>query len=303
MEQTPQFILREILAVSCFVAAVLFALISMKKDGREHFLRVCALFLVGVVALFANSAYTYFAAVFIIATAVTQLEFLQNLAAIIRGSKEYFEYQKETQSRSDVKSKIDQEIIEEEVASASDETESDTVVPDPGIQYSSGNVMLNLSAKQMDYRSFAMVAYEFTLNTLEEKYGKTIDRYPRFVGSNGRRIEFDGILENDSKITVFEIKTTFKFVMPGRFLKDQISRIIQSAIELGKYKNKAVEVQLIYVVFDEKVPRSKERLVALQLDLQEEFGSKHFNAEVVTYDSIGLGVFAKEMQEARKANK
>ncbi|WP_444888328.1 hypothetical protein [Microbulbifer sp. JMSA008] len=303
MDESSSMILREILAVLCFVAAVVFALISMKKDGREHFLRVCALFLVGVVTLFANSPYTYFASVFIIATAVTQLEFLQNLAAIIRGSKEYFDYQKETQSRSDVKRKIDQELIEEEVAAAESDEDDTDVAEDNRVQATAENVMLNLSAKQMDYRTFAMVAYEYAFNTLEDKLGNSIDKYPRYISEKGRPIEFDGVMETNSRIIVFELKTTLRLVMPARQLIKPISRVVEEALELGRHKKKPVEVRLIYVAFEQYLFKNKERLQSLEQDLRSEFGSKHFSADVMSYSDIGLGAFANEMRSAKQANK
>ena len=43
-------------------------------------------------SLFCNKPWTYFAALFIVATAMTEIEFLQNLAAIISGDKNYFAY-------------------------------------------------------------------------------------------------------------------------------------------------------------------------------------------------------------------
>ena len=302
MEENSTYVLRELLAVSCFLAAVVFALISMKKDGRDHFLRVCALFLVGVVVLFANSPYTYFAAVFIIATAVTQLEFLQNLAAIIRGSKEYFDYQKETQSRKDVRDKIEKEIIEEEVAVAA-ESESSVSANSSSIDYTPGDVMLNLTPDKMDTRSFAMVAYEFALNNLEERFNSPIDRYPRFISKNGRFNEFDGLIETESKILVLEIKTAFMQVIPAHYLKDQLSRVINGASELAKTKKKTFEVKLVYVVFSEYLESGKKQMSRLEENLKSEFGSNHFSSEIITYADIGLGAFAEEMKSVREANK
>lgn len=303
MEGNSSFILREILGVSCFMAAVIFALISMIKDGREHFLRVCALFLVGVVVLFANSAYTYFAAVFIIATAVTQLEFLQNLAAIIRGSKEYFDYQKETQSRKEVRHKIEQELIEEVAVEFEAEDKVPAVSNDKTVINSSESLMLNLSPQQMDYRSFAMVAYEFALNKLEERLGLSIDRYPRFIGKNSKFIEFDGVLETDAKLIVFEIKTSLRRVMPSRHLQEQVSRVVRGALELGMHKKKSVEVRLVYVVFDEFIEHGKEQMSKLESELHPMFGADYLKTELLTYADIGLGSFAEEIKTTRSATK
>jgi len=79
--------------------AVLFACLSFKSSLRSHTTRLAAMFTILGVALFANHWTGYFATIFIVATAVSELEFLQNLAAIIRGSKEYFEYLKHSETK------------------------------------------------------------------------------------------------------------------------------------------------------------------------------------------------------------
>ncbi|NVZ82538.1 hypothetical protein HX836_12070 [Pseudomonas yamanorum] len=97
--------------------ALIFGLLSLFDGLRTHAIRMLAIFLVVALSLFANSTTVYFAAVFIIATAVTELEFLQTLAAIIRGNKDYFTFRKETLS-SEAKYKSSQaELIELEVVS------------------------------------------------------------------------------------------------------------------------------------------------------------------------------------------
>lgn len=80
------------------VFALIFGALSLFDGVRVHAIRMLAIFLVVAMSLYANSVGVYFAAVFIIATAVTELEFLQTLAAIIRGNKEYFAFRKETLS-------------------------------------------------------------------------------------------------------------------------------------------------------------------------------------------------------------
>lgn len=78
------------------VFALIFGGLSLFNGVRIHAIRMLAIFLVVAMSLYANSVGVYFAAVFIIATAVTELEFLQTLAAIIRGNKDYFTFRKET---------------------------------------------------------------------------------------------------------------------------------------------------------------------------------------------------------------
>ncbi|MGX1184987.1 hypothetical protein AB7M29_002666 [Pseudomonas sp. F-14 TE3623] len=94
------------------LAALIFSGISLFEKVRVHSLRVLAIFVVAALALFGNHISVYFAAVFIIATAVTELEFLQTLAAIIRGNKEYFTYKTGTMSAEEklrlLKAELDQ---------------------------------------------------------------------------------------------------------------------------------------------------------------------------------------------------
>ncbi|SED78901.1 hypothetical protein SAMN04490185_4195 [Pseudomonas frederiksbergensis] len=94
------------------LAALIFGALSLIEGVRAHSLRVLAIFIVAALALFGNHISVYFAAVFIIATAVTELEFLQTLAAIIRGNKEYFSYKTSTMSAEEklrlVKAELDE---------------------------------------------------------------------------------------------------------------------------------------------------------------------------------------------------
>jgi len=72
--------------------AVIFAFLSLCSFLRAHALRLTAIMFVTAISLISNDFWNYFTALFIIATAVTEIEFLQNLAAIIRGDKNYFAY-------------------------------------------------------------------------------------------------------------------------------------------------------------------------------------------------------------------
>ncbi|HYD60419.1 MAG TPA: hypothetical protein VEC35_08695 [Noviherbaspirillum sp.] len=96
----------EVLAGAVTVLAIFFVLLSLFPRIQSHAVRLLALLFVVGLALIANHPSTYFAAIFVVATAVTELEFLQNLAAIIRGNKEYFQYKLETLSREQIERKV-----------------------------------------------------------------------------------------------------------------------------------------------------------------------------------------------------
>jgi hypothetical protein len=81
------------------LGGIIFAVISLSQPRRSYAIRVSAMFFLLALAVVANSFWTYFATIFILATLVTELEFLQNLAAIIRGDKNYFNYKKAVQGQ------------------------------------------------------------------------------------------------------------------------------------------------------------------------------------------------------------
>ena len=167
-------------------------------------------------ALFAHNAYSYFAALFIVATAVTQLEFLQNLAAIIRGSKEYFDYQKEYLSQKEVENSIEKEVKEIEAA-PSEISE---------IQPSQKTISLNIDKKNLTPAQFGLLVEEYTFNFLEKKYRRPIQRYVRYVGKHNA-VEFDGVMQMDDTDLVFEIKASRRSFFPTIYVMKSARRILE----------------------------------------------------------------------------
>ena len=84
----------EFAALATLILGVLFTVVSVIPRIREFALQVAGVMLIVSLALIAGNPWVYFGAVFIIATLVTSLDFLEKLAAIIRGSPEYFDYLK-----------------------------------------------------------------------------------------------------------------------------------------------------------------------------------------------------------------
>ncbi|MCP2054366.1 UNVERIFIED_ORG: hypothetical protein J3D59_004226 [Pseudomonas fluorescens] len=109
----------ELLGGCLIVFAVFAGGISLIPPLRIHLLRLLAIAFVCSLALFSNNVWTYFVAIFVIATAVTELEFLQNLAAIVRGNKEYFDYRKEVLSTDRKLSSLASEVAQSAVVAAS----------------------------------------------------------------------------------------------------------------------------------------------------------------------------------------
>src|ERR1700732_2626344 len=89
----------DVVGTVSLVLGFVFAFLAIRAAIRDLCLRVTGMSFIIALSLFANHTAVYFAAVFIVATGITSVEFLQNLAAIIRGSKEYFEYRKTVQQQ------------------------------------------------------------------------------------------------------------------------------------------------------------------------------------------------------------
>ncbi|MCR9801389.1 hypothetical protein NB592_21310 [Vibrio parahaemolyticus] len=91
--------------------------ITFIEKLRNHATKLFSIMLVASLSFFSSHWTTYFAAIFIVATAVTELEFLQNLAAIIRKDENYFKYKKEALSKAENIRRKAEEAIEEEYTS------------------------------------------------------------------------------------------------------------------------------------------------------------------------------------------
>ena len=192
---------RELLSGACLLIGSVFSLLSLSVSKREHALRLAGLFVLCSVALFANNGWCYFAAVFIIATAVTQLQFLQNLAAIIRGSKEFFDYQKEFLSQQEIEESTAKEVEEMEVPTQElgDDASSTATIA------AGQEVKITLDRTRLSMQQFYVICEEYVFRFLERKYGRPIQRHIRYRGK-GTFTEFDGVMQADDKDTIFELK-------------------------------------------------------------------------------------------------
>jgi len=94
MEKILSLEFTQIIAGIFSVCSIIAFFLSLKQYIRMHALRLFSISIICSLSLFCNNVWVYFASIFIIATTVTETEFLQNLAAIVRGNKEYFDYMK-----------------------------------------------------------------------------------------------------------------------------------------------------------------------------------------------------------------
>lgn len=158
--------IRELISIILILVGIYFSLISIRITDRDYILGITALFLLTGIALFANNGYCYFATIFIIATAVTQLEFLQNLAAITCGSKEYLDYKKDIIPQKEVEKTIQKEI--------------------------EGSWFTD-SSHRKDLLPIVLITEEYTFKYIERIMNRPIQRHVRFK-AKGIYVEFDGFM-------------------------------------------------------------------------------------------------------------
>ncbi len=275
---------RELLSASMFLFGVLFSLFSLFKSGRDHCLRMAGMFLLGSLALFAHNPYSYFAALFIVATAVTQLEFLQNLAAIIRGSKEYFDYQKEYLSQKEVEHSIEKDVKAIETAAL-----EISEVP------AQNSLSLSIDRNNLSAAQFGVLVEEHTFGFLEKKYRKPIQRYVRYVGKH-HTAEFDGVMQMDNMDMIFEIKATRKSTFPIHFVVDSAKRAITSVKEYQELTKRAACLRYVLVG---NFPRSYiQRLMTRKDEILENATDVDITFESYTFDDVGL----PDLQTEQEAN-
>ena len=141
--------------------SILCLLTSYFYTDKRHTTKLFSILIIASLSLFSSHWATYFAAIFIAATAVTELEFLQTLAAIIRKDKNYFDYKKESLSKTENIKRKAEEAIEEELLATSRPSEKTP------IKLSS---LTELSRN--DSTRLAIDVEEKALDYLEKEHGK-----------------------------------------------------------------------------------------------------------------------------------
>jgi len=223
----------EALGGGVIAIALLFVFISLISGVRGHSTRLLALLLVASLALFSNHWATYFAALFIVATAVTELEFLQNLAAIIRGNKEYFQYKKEHLSKEQVEEKVEKE--QKQLAAEENHAQP--------------------SAAQVPIDVPRIIKLEKeAIRRLELLFGENIERNVRIViGSH--HFELDGLIpsvvDDIKPETLIEVKYLRSPNSFPQFLRT-FPRIEELARAYMKARNKIAKLHIVLIVEGEE---------------------------------------------------
>ena len=270
---------RELFSFFTFFISLIFAFISLTRTKLEHGLRMSAILFIVSLSLFANNGYCYFGAIFIIATAVTQLDFLQNLAAIIRGSKEYFEYKKESKPTKQVEQDLEREAEVIENTAVEDDIKD--------LEKESNTINLAINRQNLSVGQFGFITEEYAFKFLEKKFQKPIQRYVRIL-SKRFMTEFDGIIQFGDTDVIIELKSTRRSVISTMLIKQSIERLL-SKIEDYKETTKR-NTTLRLVLIGNFAPDYKTRLLSRFPDLIPDTRGIEIIIDFYSFAEIGLDI-------------
>jgi len=262
--------LLEYLGAGLLVSALVISLFSFKKSLRSHSLRLSAILLVITLCLFSNHVSTYFAALFIVGTVVTELEFLQTLAAILRGNKHYFDYAKETIRDSEVENKISKEVKQDISANKKNENFDRSQVSKP----------------IADHRILTKKVYEAekkALDIVQNRHSSKIERNVR-IRKGSISTEFDGIAKGDNSDVVFDVKA----LTNSGSMKHLSNRVRSSFSTFLEYKHltgREAEFHQVIVVGNQDL-LEKYSIEEIRKRVYEKSGASQ--VAVLTLEELGL---------------
>lgn len=275
--------LREGIATLAILLGFISMIASFRKKWMSHALKVGGLFLLLGLCLFSDSEWSYLAGIFIVATAVTRLDYLQNLIAIIRGNKDYFDYKKEFVSNHEV---FEQKLNElkgfqnEEQHSRDD---AEMVIASPHTQ--------------AEPVQLALIAEEFAFKEIERSYNKPIQRHIRIIGDS-QQFEFDGLIELSDACVVCTSKVIPHSPFPFEPVIHSIDRLLQQSFDYKKLlpDNKKLIVTFVIVnSFEEGIKNElKEKLA----DYKSAGASLGIEFELLLFSFADLGLYSLETLES-----
>ncbi len=272
------FIGSALLLLSCVLA-----FLSLIPKLNTASLRLFAILALAGLSLFSNHWTTYFAAIFIIATAVTELEFLHVLAAIIRGDKNYFDFRREYLTKEEAIQKSSESI---EAAETEEELELETqrTNRDDGVE-----IQIPENIRELPHSQLSRLSFQIETKALawaEKREGTPIQKYVRF-SSDDSRVEFDGFVDGKKRTndTIYEVKWVREERQMFPFLMHFTPRLVEMYHRYTTITKRKAE--LVLVIVTPEPFEANERAIARMNARFKESGVKH-RMLTVTYEDIGI---------------
>lgn len=246
---------------------------SAKKSARPYAQKAAAILFLISPGMFSNNTWCLLATIFIVATAITELEFLQNLAAIIRGSDAYFRYKKEFVPNKEV-----EDSISDELRSSAERLQK--------TDGSKDEISFPLDPRSLTHTQVYVIAEELAFRFLERRYEKTISRHVRYVGGGSTLITFDGVIENPKEAILFEIIIPTNPYLAKTRLKTEMS-VLYDAVAYKHLTKKKVELKII--IISNLTKHTIKEMYDMVRNMMDRSGLEvDFSLEQLTFDEIGL---------------
>lgn len=183
----------------------------MFKSDRKLVTQLLGAILVVSISFSAHNAVVYIISVFVIATLVTELQFLEKIAALIWNRKEYWQYLTGRASKEDVEEKARSEVdeqLEKESMAGADEAESVDEVDEPP----AGITDIEEQSRPVDRNQLVQQALQFERSVLSSlDRGDIPFSYESFLkelrmSGSGRDIIIDGVIKTKDIHYLIEVK-------------------------------------------------------------------------------------------------
>ncbi|MCT4631909.1 MAG: hypothetical protein N4A76_04115 [Firmicutes bacterium] len=260
--------MNELVGIVIISISLLMIIISIFNILKEKLMKLIGVTLIVGLSLVSNSNSNYFLSILVIATLITELDFLQNIAAIIRNSDSYFSYK--FQSHQEIENKILKEA--EEISE---------VIKEDGTEDS---FMVNDDNKYLKATHFGILVEELTIKYLERKYKKEIKRNILLSEGFRGKLEVDGLMEDNKKIKLFEIKTSKRGFVPPEIVRRSVKKYCEN-LNNDRYSGRKIECVIVLVgVYNEK---QIDELNMIILNYNDKSDVK-FSLEIVDFRDIGM---------------
>ncbi|MEZ9576311.1 MULTISPECIES: hypothetical protein [unclassified Vibrio] len=261
------------------IVALICMFLTFNEKKRSHATKLFAIMVVVSLAFFSSHWATYFAAIFIVATAVTELDFLQNLAAIISKDKNYFDYRKEVLSKDQNIKRKAEEVVEEEFKSSLKKNRAIKDGHNLSVKVSEINDLPRSTIMRMAYDIEDKV-----LEILSRQY-QGLERGVRLSGNN-TSIEVDGLIfDSNGPREVFEIKWAKTSRHVRMLVVNQIRRLEDIQERFKTITGSTPEYTLVLVVND-KDDIQEEKWSSTLLRAKE----ANMNVRFMSLDELGYNV-------------
>ena len=231
----------ELLAGLLLILVLAISILLFIPKIHSKLLTIISILLMVSLTLFANNFWIYFLCMLVIATSITNVEFLENIAAIIRNSDSYFKYKSSKATKKQVENKIEDEILTETESSESEVINNTTMNP------------IHNSAPDNNKINDFVKLEELALSE-EEKYFKSKIERNIIFRNKSQNLCVDRIIDSavDDMISVklFEVKILRNLDL----LLNNVEMIKRIESVYGKYisiTHKIAKLNLTIVVRDE----------------------------------------------------